>query len=137
MDKPPISGSRHEKGTTVSYTEKIQTCSDFTNHVRSISSIPSSQLPAVTFSHNGFLTNSKGIACWTKCLRRYEGETELMQCKCRSVLMSPLISDNTYNSVTENSSNICICVKKRRRLLLQLWSQICQFISQNYLLGFD
>jgi hypothetical protein len=68
MDKLTISGSRYKKGTTGSYPEKIQTCSNFTNHVRSISQISSPQLPAVTFSNNGFPINSKRIACWTKSL---------------------------------------------------------------------
>jgi hypothetical protein len=60
----------------------------------------------------------------------------LMQCKYKLVLMTSLISENTHNSVTENSSNICYLRKKKTEAFVIIMKSNLSFYPPELLTGF-
>jgi len=59
-----------------------------------------------------------------------------MQCKYRSVLMSPLISDNTHNSATENSSTVCYLREEKSEAFVIIMKSNLSFYLPELLTGF-
>jgi len=59
-----------------------------------------------------------------------------MQCKYRSMLMSPLISDNTHKPVTENSSNIYYLRKEKAEAFVIIMKSNLSFYLPELLTGF-
>jgi uncharacterized protein YehS (DUF1456 family) len=60
----------------------------------------------------------------------------LMQCKYRSVLMTSLVSENTHNSVTENSSNICYLRKENEEAFIIIMKSNLSFYLPELLTEF-